>query len=100
MREIKSLPQPWIEPIRKYYTARVGVWRDRSYAEALLADVHTIAPGATVRKAFYRKEPIIVPDSFHAPGPASGVEFVLHGPSQEQVKEQTKPSSTAQPPAE
>ena len=89
MKKIKNLPQARIEGTGKYYTAPVVVWRDGSFAEALLADVHTIAPQATVRKAFYRKEQIIVPDSFNAPQAAPGVELILHRPSQEQVKEQT-----------
>ena len=67
--KIKSLPQAQIERIGKYYTGRVGVWRDRSNAVALLTDVRTISPGATVRKAFYRKERLIVPDSVDAPQP-------------------------------
>ena len=71
----------------------------RSDAEDLLADVRAIAPGATVRKAYYRKEQLIVPDSFDAPGAASDVDLVLHEPSQEQAKATPKPSSSPQPPA-
>ena len=97
--KIKSLPQAQIERIGKYYTARIGVWRDRSDAVALLTDVRTISPGATVRKAFYRKERLIVPDSVDAPGAASGMKLLLHRPSQERAKATPEPSSSPQPPA-
>ena len=35
--KIKSQPQARIERIGKYYTARVGLWQDRSDAQAILA---------------------------------------------------------------
>ena len=69
--KIKSQPQARIERIGKYYTARVGLWQDRSDAEAILADVRNIAPGATIRKALYRTERLIVPDSLDDPAAAS-----------------------------
>ena len=96
--KIKSLPQARIERIGKYYTARVGLWQDRSDAEAILADVRNIAPGATIRKALYRTERLIVPDSLDDPAAASTPKPVPQEPRQEQVKGKPEPSSSPQPP--
>ena len=96
--KIKNQPQARIERIGKYYTARVGLWQDRSAAEAILADVRKIAPGATLRKALYRTERLIVPDSLDDPAAAATPKPAPQESRQEQVKGKPEPPSSPQPP--
>jgi hypothetical protein len=86
--KIKNQPQARIERIGKYYTARVGLWQDRSDAQAILADVRKIAPGAIIRKALYRTKRLIVPDSLDDPAAASSPKPVPQESSQEQAQKQ------------
>ncbi len=108
--KIKSQPQARIERIGKYYTARVGLWQNHSDAQAILADVRKIAPGATIRKALYRTERLIVPDSLDDPAAAASPKPVpqessheqaqehVQEPIKEEAKEQTKQKQVKAPP--
>ena len=74
-KHMQVYPEARIERIGKYYTARIGLWLKRQEAEALLPDVKQLAPQATIRKAYYRQERLIRPDSLNGTGSSMTIAF-------------------------